>query len=125
MNIGDIVTLKIKGFSNADLREIDKISKETPEIMELAKNGTSLNEINELLQMAAEPAKDDTNANTQPEDTQKKEPETTPETAELKKIIEEQKKQIETYQRLSQSANVGSVKSNEDKMKDLISDIMK
>ena len=125
MNIGDIVALKIKGYSIADLREIDKISKETPEIMELAKNGTSLNEINELLQMAAEPVKDDTNTNTQPEDTQKKEPETTPETAELKKIIEEQKKQIETYQRLSQSANVGPVKSNEDKMKDLISDIMK
>ena len=125
MNIGDIVALKIKGYSIADLKEIDKISKETPEIMELAKNGTSLNEINELLQMAAEPVKDDTNANTQPEDTQKKEPETTPETAELKKIIEEQKKQIETYQRLSQSANVGSMKSNEDKMKDLISDIMK
>lgn len=125
MNIGDIVALKIKGYSIADLKEIDKISKETPEIMELAKNGTSLNEINELLQMAAEPVKDDTNTNTQPEDPQKKEPETTPETAELKKIIEEQKKQIETYQRLSQSANVGSVKSNEDKMKDLISDIMK
>lgn len=124
MNIGDIVTLKIKGYSNADLREIDKISKETPEIMELAKNGTSLNEINELLQMAAEPVKDSTNTNTQPEDTQNK-PETTPEIAELEKIIEEQKKQIETYQRLSQSANVGSVKSNEDKMKDLISDIMK
>ena len=125
MNIGDIVALKIKGYSNADLKEIDKIAKETPEIMELAKSGTSLNEINELLQMAAEPVKDDTNTNTQPEDTQNKEPETTPETAELKKIIEEQKKQIETYQRLSQSANVGSVKSNEDKMKDLISDIMK
>ena len=125
MNIGDIVALKIKGYSIADLKEIDKISKETPEIMELAKSGTSLNEINELLQMAAEPAKDDTNANTQPGDPQKKEPETTPETAELKKIIEEQKKQIETYQKLSQSADVGSVKSNEDKMKDLISDIMK
>ena len=125
MNIGDIVALKIKGYSIADLKEIDKISKETPEIMELAKNGTSLNEINELLQMAAEPVKDDTNTNMQPGDPQKKEPETTPETAELKKIIEEQKKQIETYQRLSQSANVGSVKSNEDKMKDLISDIMK
>ena len=125
MNIGDIVALKIKGYSIADLREIDKISKETPEIMELAKNGTSLNEINELLQMAAEPVKDDTNTNKQPEDTQKKEPETTPETTELKKIIEEQKKQIETYQKLSQSANVGPVKSNEDKMKDLISDIMK
>lgn len=125
MNIGDIVTLKIKGYSIADLKEIDKISKETPEIMELAKNGTSLNEINELLQMAAEPVKDDTNTNTQPGDPQKNDSETTPETAELKKIIEEQKKQIETYQRLSQSANVGSVKSNEDKMKDLISDIMK
>ena len=124
MNIGDIVTLKIKGFSNADLKEIDKISKETPEILELAKSGTSLTEINELLQMAAEPVKDDTNTNTPPGDPQNK-PETTPEIAELEKIIEEQKKQIETYQRLSQSANVGSVKSNEDKMKDLISDIMK
>lgn len=125
MNIGDIVTLKIKGYSNADLREIDKISKETPEIMELAKNGTSLNEINELLQMASEQPADDTKGNEQPEDTQKKDPETAPETDELKKIIEEQKKQIETYQRLSQSADVGSVKSNEDKMKELISDIMK
>ena len=96
MNIGDIVALKIKGYSIADLREIDKISKETPEIMELAKNGTSLNEINELLQMAAEPVKDDTNTNKQPEDTQKKEPETTPETTELKKIIEEREGRQET-----------------------------
>ena len=128
MNFGDIVTLKLKGYSNADISELKTMADATPEVLELAKSGTPLNEINELIKLTDQPAPPEEPPATPPEDTGKTEPPTAPDTvnkiAELEKVINEQKTQIAEMQKAAQARNV-DVPTQEEELNALIADMIR
>lgn len=89
MKISEMLTLATKGYSAADIKAVAELSKETPEILELAKTGLKVSDLNELVALAdAGEAEPDTKGAGQ-------EPGESDRTPDYKTLYEDQKKKIE------------------------------
>ena len=109
MNIADIIKLGVSGYTKDQIKELDGMSKETPELLEYAvKNGKSFDDVKELFDFSKE-----LNGNGAP--APDPEPEPTPDpgksdhAAELEKKIAELQKQNDELSSLIkqvQSANL-------------------
>ena len=87
MKIGDIIKLSLGGYDTQSIKELGELSKESPEIVDLAKTGKKLPEIKELLSMVD--AEETPAKNTAPE------PDESDPTPDYKKMYEEQKTKVE------------------------------
>ena len=54
MKLTDLIKLSTSGYSVADIRELAEMSKDHPEIMQLADGKHPLNEVKELMALASE-----------------------------------------------------------------------
>lgn len=88
MKITEIGTLLTKGYSVGDIKELAEMSADTPEVLEMAKTGTKLSDIKELIALAD--SGDDTAGTTPPDPDAGKDPE-----ADLKTQNENLKKENE------------------------------
>lgn len=52
MNIKDIAALMTGGRSVADIKELAELEKKTPEVIEMAKAGTSIKDIKDMIDLA-------------------------------------------------------------------------
>lgn len=102
MNFGDIVKLTVNGYSTDEIRELNKIAKETPEVLEYAKSGKTLTEVKSLIELTGELSQVD-NPNEGPGEPGEKD-QTPPENSndDVIKENEELKKQIADMQRQNQ-----------------------
>lgn len=89
MKISEMLTLATKGYSAADIKTVAELSKDTPEILELAKTGLKVSDLNDLVALAdAGDSEPDTKTPSQ-------EPDESDQTPDYKKLYEDQKKKIE------------------------------
>ena len=68
MNLAEMIKLGVKGFKPADIRKINESGIPTDQIIDLAKNGYSTADVNELIALAGEGEK------VQPGNEEKQEP---------------------------------------------------
>ena len=54
MNLAEMIKLGVKGFKPADIRKINESGIPTDQIIDLAKNGYSTADVNELISLAGE-----------------------------------------------------------------------
>ena len=89
MKISEMLTLATKGYSAADIKTVAELSKDTPEILELAKTGLKVSDLNDLVALA--------DAGDSEPDTKTPSQETgeSDQTPDYKKLYEDQKKKIE------------------------------
>lgn len=129
MNVKDITTLLTRGYKPGDIKAIGEMAKENHEIIELAKNTNSLDELNELSGLLTEdtagasdnPPEDKTFNTDKSLETGESDP--TPNFKELyeksQKEIEELKKTVGDIQsKNSKKDNSGNEGNNEDALKD-------
>lgn len=89
MKISEMLTLATKGYSAADIKAVAELSKETPEVLELAKTGLKVSDLNDLVALAdAGETEPDTKGASQ-------EPGESDPTPDYKALYEDQKKKIE------------------------------
>ena len=88
MKISEMLTLATKGYSAADIKAVAELSKDTPEILELAKTGLKVSDLNDLVALADA---GDTEPDTK---TPSQEPGESDQTPDYKTLYEDQKKKI-------------------------------
>lgn len=119
MKFSEIVKLTTAGYKPADIRELDGIAKENPDVLTLALNGSSLSDVKELMTLASEEG----NAGAGSPEQSKRETE-----PDYKKLYEELKSKSDTLeqtikdiqtdnQRKDQS---GNVKSEDEQVAEII-----
>ena len=59
MNIADVLKLTVNGYSADDIRELKKLSADSPEILDYAKSGKSLADVKSIIELTGELSKDD------------------------------------------------------------------
>ena len=123
MKISEMLTLATKGYSAADIKADAELSKETPEVLELAKTGLKVSDLNELVALAdAGEAEPDTKGAGQ-------EPDESDSTPDYKALYEEQKKKItELEATVSKIQKDNARKDNSEHVEDstdVLADIMK
>lgn len=124
MKFGEIVKLTTAGYKPADIRELDEITKETPDALSLALNGSSLADVKELITLAS-----GEEANAEPEKPEQPEGAAEPD---YKKLYEELKEKSDTLERTIkdiQSNNQrqdqsGNIKSEEEQVAEIIRSFM-
>lgn len=92
MKITDMLALATKGYSVEDIKSVNELSKNTPEVLELAKTGLKVSDLNALVELADAG---------EPEPDAKKHGSEDPESAETpdyKALYEEEKKKAEELQ---------------------------
>lgn len=123
MKISEMLTLATKGYSAADIKAVAELSKETPEVLELAKTGLKVSDLNDLVALAdAGEAEPDTKGASQ-------EPGESDPTPDYKTLYEDQKKKIEELEAtVSKIQKDNARKDNSDHVEDpadVLADIMK
>ena len=89
MKITDMLALATKGYSVEDIKSVNELAKNTPEVLELAKTGLKVSDLNALVELADAG---------EPEPDAKKQGSEDPESAETpdyKALYEEEKKKAE------------------------------
>ena len=89
MKVTDILTLATKGYTVEDIKTVNEIAKETPEVLELAKTGLKVNDLKDLVALADA---GDTESDTKKQSPERSESEDTPD---YKALYEETKKEVE------------------------------
>jgi len=87
MNFSEMIGLAVSGYTVSDIKELDALRKENPEVMQLAKSGAKLSEIKELRSMA--------DADESPANSAGPEHRESDDTPDYKKLYEEQKLKID------------------------------
>lgn len=59
MNIADVLKLTVNGYSSDEIRELKKLSADSPEILDYAKSGKSLADVKSIIELTGELSKDD------------------------------------------------------------------
>lgn len=121
MELVNMLKLGTMGFKPADIKQINAAGIETDQIVELAKSGYAVSDVNELIKLAQEPSQ------TPPEEAPKAQPETPKETPpeksehddkleQLQKALDEANAKIKQIQSDNASKNLGAgdVKSPRD-----------
>lgn len=54
MNIADIIKLGVSGYTKEQIKELDGMSKDTPELLDYAKSGKSFEDVKSLFDFSAE-----------------------------------------------------------------------
>lgn len=118
MNIADIIKLGVSGYTKEQIKELDGMSKDTPELLDYAKSGKSFEDVKSLFDFSAE-----LNAGADPAPAQEQNPDTgkSDPAADLEAKIKELEKQnseleesIKTLQ--SQNTHTDQSGSGEDPM---------
>ena len=123
MKISEMLTLATKGYTAADIKAVAELSKETPEILELAKTGLKVSDLNDLVALAdaGEPEPDTKGASQE-----QGESDSTPD---YKALYEDQQKKIsELEATVSKIQKDNTRKDNSDHVEDptdVLADIMK
>ena len=117
MKISEMLTLATKGYSAADIKAVAELSKDTPEILELAKTGLKVSDLNDLVAMA--------DAGDSEPDTKTPSQETgeSDQTPDYKTLYEDQKKKIEDLEATVskiQKSNAETDVSGDQKIPDII-----
>ena len=113
MELVNMLKLGTMGFKPADIKQINAAGIETDQIVELAKSGYAVSDVNELIKLAQEPGQ------TPPEETPKAQPEKPTETppekseqddkiAKLEKALEEANSTIKKIQFDNASKDLGA-----------------
>lgn len=89
MKISEMLTLATKGYSAADIKAVAELSKDTPEILELAKTGLKVSDLNDLVALA------DVGGSEPDTKTPSQETGESVQTPDYKTLYEDQKKKIE------------------------------
>lgn len=117
MKISEMLTLATKGYSAADIKAVAELSKDTPEILELAKTGLKVSDLNDLVALAdAGDSEPDTKTPSQ-------EPGESDQTPDYKALYEDQKKKIEDLEATVskiQKSNAEKDNSGDQKIPDII-----
>lgn len=119
MNIADIIKLGVSGYTKEQIKELDGMSKDTPELLDYAKSGKSFEDVKSLFDFSAElnaGADSALPAQEQNPDTGKSDPAADLEAKikELEKQNSELKESIKTLQ--SQNTHTDQSGSGEDPM---------
>ena len=119
MNIADIIKLGVSGYTKEQIKELDGMSKDTPELLDYAKSGKSFEDVKSLFDFSAElnaGAAEAPPAQEQNPDTGKSDPAADLEAKikELEKQNSELKESIKTLQ--SQNTHTDQSGSGEDPM---------
>lgn len=118
MNIADIIKLGVSGYTKEQIKELDGMSKDTPELLDYAKSGKSFEDVKSLFDFSAElnAGADPTPAPEQNPDTGKSDQAADLEVKikELEKQNSELKESIKTLQ--SQNTHTDQSGSGEDPM---------
>lgn len=103
MNIADVLKLTVNGYSADDIRELKKLSADSPEILDFAKSGKSLADVKSIIELTGELSKNDDIPDQGPGDTGKSD-QPTPENGnnDLIKENEALKEQIKQMQTQNQ-----------------------
>ena len=107
MKLTELIKLSTSGYSVADIRELSEMSKENPEIMQLADGKHTLTEVKEIISLASddEPVKEKAADAAESEQTAQQEDPKQKEVDELKaKLAEAQ--QANTRKEIKQSQSI-------------------
>lgn len=129
MNVKDITTLLSKGYKPGDIKAVGEMAKDNKEILELAKNTTSLDELKTLAELVGEDTAGESdnslesNNSNVDNNSERGESDPTPNYKELyensQKEVEQLKKKVDKIQEgNSREDNSGKAESNENALSD-------
>ena len=125
MKTGELLKLITLGYKAADLKELNELSKEKPEALQIALSGSNLSDTKDYLSLISD------EEGTKPEPEVKEPPESVTEPdyksmyEELKKKSDEQEEQIKQIQNQNQRQDQsGNKPTDEDILKDIVSSFM-
>lgn len=125
MKTGDLLKLIGAGYKPADLKELNDLSKDKPEALQIALNGSNLSDVKDYLSLIS----DEDGVVPESEMPKPSESETTPDYKsmyeELKKKSEAQEEKIKEIQTNNQRQDQsGDRQSDEDILKDIVASFM-
>lgn len=126
MNLAEMIKLGSVGYKPADIKRFNESKIDSKDLIELAKNGYSVSDVDELIKSAqeAEQVQPETDNQVVPAQDEKpgEEANENKELTSLKQELDETKKKLEKLQSQNAFQNLGPVDdtSNEDKFKDAL-----
>ena len=117
MKITDMLALATKGYSVEDIKSVNELAKNTPEVLELAKTGLKVSDLNDLVALADA---GDTKPDTKTQGSEDPESEETPDFKALYEAEKKKSAELENTVSKIQKENAGKDVSGDKQEPDII-----